>query len=83
MPYNVKKDSFLCNRDFSRPGCCWYKCDDRDDNICPGCYSCYNNCPHDVYEIVNNEPYPVNQKNVLDVESAKKCVQTMPSMYMQ
>jgi glutamate synthase domain-containing protein 2 len=62
MPYAVKKDSFLCNREFSRPGCCWYKCDSKDENICPECYSCYNNCPHDVYEIVNNEPYPLHQK---------------------
>ncbi|MDR1819489.1 MAG: alpha-hydroxy-acid oxidizing protein [Methanobrevibacter sp.] len=63
MPYNVKKDSFLCNREFSRPGCCWYKCDVKDENICPECYSCYNNCPHGVYEIINNEPYPVHHKN--------------------
>jgi glutamate synthase domain-containing protein 2 len=62
MPYSVKRDQFLCKRDFNRPGCCWYKCDDRDEEICNECYSCYNNCPHDVYEMINGEPYPVHQK---------------------
>ncbi|KZX15351.1 glutamate synthase-related protein [Methanobrevibacter filiformis] len=62
MPYTVSRDSVLCKREFNRPGCCWYKCDNRDDAICPECYSCYNNCPHDVYGMINNEPYPVHQK---------------------
>ncbi len=63
MPFKVEKDRILCKRNFNRPGCCWYLCDDRDENICDKCYSCLNNCPHNVYEIIKGEPYPTHQKN--------------------
>lgn len=63
MPFKIERDLVLCKRNFDRPGCCWYLCDDRDEDICGKCYSCYNNCPHDVYEIIGGEPYPVNQSN--------------------
>ncbi|MDR1721820.1 MAG: nitronate monooxygenase [Methanobrevibacter sp.] len=76
MPYRVERDSVLCKRDFNRPGCCWYKCDNRDDDICPECYSCYNNCPHDVYDIINNEPYPVRQK---DCVGCRICEEMCPN----
>ncbi|MDR3063084.1 MAG: nitronate monooxygenase [Methanobrevibacter sp.] len=65
MPYEVKRDSILCKREFDRPGCCWYKCDDRDESICGECYSCLNNCPHNVYDLINGEPYPVRQKDCI------------------
>ncbi len=38
-------------------------CDNRDEELCKNCYSCVNNCPHDVYEIVNDEPYPLHHEN--------------------
>jgi len=37
-------------------------CDDRDENLCRNCYSCYNNCPHEVYEIIDDEPYPIHHE---------------------
>ncbi|WP_042703689.1 glutamate synthase-related protein [Methanobrevibacter arboriphilus] len=63
MPFKVEKDLMLCKRNFNRPGCCWYLCDDRDENICNKCFSCLNNCPHGVYEMINGDPYPVHTKN--------------------
>lgn len=59
MPYKVKRSPVLCKRSFNRPGCCWYMCDDRDEKICHKCFSCVNNCPHNVYEVVDGEPYAV------------------------
>ena len=59
MPYKVKRSQVLCKRHFNRPGCCWYLCDDRDEKICHKCFSCINNCPHEVYEVVDGEPYAV------------------------
>ena len=59
MLYKVKRSPVLCKRHFDRPGCCWYLCDDRDPKICHKCFSCVNNCPHDVYEVVGGEPYAV------------------------
>jgi glutamate synthase domain-containing protein 2/NAD-dependent dihydropyrimidine dehydrogenase PreA subunit len=61
MPFNVIRDPLICKRDFERPGCCWYLCDDRDEDICGKCFSCVNNCPHNVYEIVRGEPQPLKQ----------------------
>ena len=61
MPFNVIRDPLICKRDFERPGCCWYLCDDRDEDICGKCFSCVNNCPHGVYEIVRGEPQPLHQ----------------------
>ncbi|MGL6298022.1 MAG: glutamate synthase-related protein, partial [Methanobacteriaceae archaeon] len=66
MPFKVERNPVLCKREFNRPGCCWYKCGDRDESICGECFSCLNNCPYGVYELVgseNAEPYPVNLKN--------------------
>jgi methylamine---glutamate N-methyltransferase subunit C len=63
MPFKVEKDLMLCKRNFDRPGCCWYLCDDRDENICNKCYSCLNNCPHGVFEMINGDPYPIQSKN--------------------
>ncbi|MCC7554478.1 MAG: nitronate monooxygenase [Methanobacteriaceae archaeon] len=63
MPFKVERDPVLCKRSFNRPGCCWYLCDVIDENICGKCFSCYNNCPHDVYEIIDGEPYPLNPNN--------------------
>lgn len=63
MPFKVEKDLMLCKRSFDRPGCCWYLCDDKDENICTKCYSCLNNCPHGVYEMIKGDSYPVHSKN--------------------
>lgn len=63
MPFKVEKDLVLCKRNFDRPGCCWYLCDDRDEKICNKCFSCLNNCPHGVYEMINDDPYPTHTKN--------------------
>jgi glutamate synthase domain-containing protein 2 len=63
MPFKVEKDLILCKRNFNRPGCCWYLCDDRDENICNKCFSCLNNCPYNVYEMINGDSYPVHSKN--------------------
>lgn len=59
MPFKVERKENICKRDFDRPGCCWYLCDNRDENLCKDCFSCYNNCPHNVYEIINGEPFPI------------------------
>ena len=63
MPFKVERKEEVCKRNFDRPGCCWYMCDNRDESLCANCYSCYNNCPHDVYEIINGEPVPVRHEN--------------------
>ncbi len=63
MPFKVERSSEICKRNFDRPGCCWYLCDNRDESQCKYCFSCYNNCPHDVYEIVGGEPYPLKHEN--------------------
>lgn len=60
MPFKIERNPVLCKRHFDRPGCCWYMCDDRDESICNKCFSCYNNCPHGVYELIDGEPYPLN-----------------------
>ncbi|MGB9838541.1 glutamate synthase-related protein [Methanothermobacter sp.] len=63
MPFKVERKEDVCKRNFDRPGCCWYMCDNRDESLCANCYSCYNNCPHDVYEIINGEPVPIRHEN--------------------
>jgi glutamate synthase domain-containing protein 2 len=63
LPFKVERDQNLCRRNFDRPGCCWYMCDNRDEELCKNCYSCVNNCPHDVYEIIDDEPYPLHHEN--------------------
>ena len=57
MPFNVERRSEICKRNNNRPGCCWYLCDNPKKSLCKNCYSCYSNCPHDVYEIINDEIY--------------------------
>ncbi|MDI9617785.1 glutamate synthase-related protein [Methanothermobacter sp.] len=63
MPFKVERKEDVCKRNFDRPGCCWYLCDNRDDSLCANCFSCYNNCPHGVYEIINGEPVPLRHEN--------------------
>ncbi|MCG2829104.1 glutamate synthase-related protein [Methanothermobacter sp. K4] len=63
MPFKVERKEDVCKRNFDRPGCCWYMCDNRDESLCANCFSCYNNCPHDVYEIINGEPVPLRHEN--------------------
>lgn len=62
MPFKIERNQELCMRNFGRPGCCWYLCDNRDETLCKNCYSCYNNCPHEVYEIVDDEPFPLHHE---------------------
>jgi len=62
MPFKVERKVEICKRNFDRPGCCWYLCDNRDEEQCKGCFSCYNNCPHEVYDIINGEPYPIRHE---------------------
>ena len=76
MPYRVERNPDLCKKNFERPGCCWYLCDDRDEKICGKCFSCYNNCPHGVYEIIQGEPYPLNQENCV---GCRICLEMCPS----
>ncbi|MDL2246821.1 nitronate monooxygenase [Methanobrevibacter sp. OttesenSCG-928-K11] len=76
MPFKVDKDPMLCKRNFDRPGCCWYLCDNIDENSCEKCFSCYNNCPHDVYEMVGGESYPLNQNNCV---GCRICLEMCPN----
>ncbi len=82
LPFKVERDINLCRRNFDRPGCCWYMCDNRDEELCKNCYSCVNNCPHDVYEIITMNHIHYTMKIVLDAGSAKKCALTMQSKLM-
>ncbi len=63
MSFRVERRSKICKQNFDRPGCCWYLCDNPKKSQCKNCYSCYNNCPHGVYEVINDEPEPVHQEN--------------------
>ncbi|WP_409200884.1 glutamate synthase-related protein [Methanobrevibacter sp. DSM 116169] len=76
MPYKVERNPDLCKRNFDRPGCCWYLCDSIDEKQCQKCFSCYNNCPHDVYEIVYGEPQPLNQNNCV---GCRICLEMCPN----
>lgn len=76
MPYRVERNPVLCKKNFGRPGCCWYLCDDRDEKICGKCFSCYNNCPHGVYEIIQGEPYPLNQEKCV---GCRICLEMCPN----
>ena len=63
MPFKIERNQDLCKRNFHRPGCCWYLCDSQDEQLCANCYSCLNNCPHGVYEIIDDESYPLHHEN--------------------
>ncbi|MBU4534272.1 MAG: nitronate monooxygenase [Euryarchaeota archaeon] len=63
MPFIVTRNKDLCLRSFDREGCCWYKCDDKDDEQCKKCYSCYNNCPNEVYDVINDQPFPTRMES--------------------
>lgn len=76
MPFKVHRNEEICKRNFNRPGCCWYLCDDIDENICGKCFSCYNNCPHDVFEIIKGEPYPLNQS---ECSGCRICMEMCPN----
>lgn len=62
MPFKIDKKIELCKRSSNQPGCCWYGCDNKDEEICYKCYSCLNNCPNNVFELINGETYVVNAK---------------------
>ena len=76
MPFKIERNPVLCKRNFNRPGCCWYMCDDRDESICSKCFSCYNNCPHGVYELIDGEPYPLNPTNCV---GCRICMEMCPN----
>ncbi|MEM4525554.1 MAG: glutamate synthase-related protein [Methanothermobacter sp.] len=76
MPFKVERKAEICKRNFNRPGCCWYLCDNRDEEQCKSCFSCYNNCPHEVYEIINGEPHPIRHENCV---GCRICEEMCPS----
>ena len=46
------------------------------EKICGKCFSCYNNCPHGVYEIIQGDPYPLNQEKCV---GCGECVFACPN----
>ena len=62
MSFFVNRRSEICKSKNNRPGCCGYLCDKPREKNCKNCYSCYVNCPHDVYEVINDEPMAVHQE---------------------
>ena len=62
MAFFVNRRSEICKSKNNRPGCCGYLCDKPREKNCKNCYSCYVNCPHDVYEVINDEPMAVHQE---------------------
>ena len=76
MSFTVERKIEICKQNNNRPGCCWYLCDNPKQSSCKNCYSCYSNCPHDVYEVINDEPLPIHQENCV---GCKICEEMCPT----
>ena len=76
MSFTVERKIEICRQNNDRPGCCWYLCDNPKKSSCKNCYSCYSNCPHDVYEVINDEPLPIHQENCV---GCKICEEMCPT----
>ena len=76
MSFTVERKIEICKQNNDRPGCCWYLCDNPKQSACKNCYSCYSNCPHDVYEVINDEPLPIRQENCV---GCKICEEMCPT----
>ena len=76
MPFTVERKTEICKQNNDRPGCCWYLCDNPRKSSCKNCYSCYSNCPHNVYEVINDEPQPIHQENCV---GCKICEEMCPT----
>ena len=76
MSFTVERKIEICKQNNDRPGCCWYLCDHPKQSACKNCYSCYSNCPHNVYEVINDEPLPIRQENCV---GCKICEEMCPT----
>jgi len=72
VPYKIDKNMELCKRSSSQPGCCWYGCDIKDEKLCHKCFSCLNNCPHNVFELISEESYVVNPKECVGCRTCEE-----------